>query len=216
MAKCKRCETGEECSFEHGRPTGYKYHGCRCDPCRSAMTTERKGQRSCRACASGQSHEFMHGRNGYDYHGCRCDICLGAMAARNLRRYYKNPELHLERMHGYYLRNRTRKIEYARDYELANVDFVRERKRERYIRTRGDVLDRCRVYRNSPAGQRTKDRKRAKQDRIPKPNHGHPWTEAETWFALRDDLTVVEIAYQLGRSYQAVTSRRINQRKLAA
>lgn len=59
----------------------------------------------------------------------------------------------------------------------------------------------------------------AKKREIPCPNNRSRWTPGELKVVARDDITITEMCYMLGRSYKAVTVRREilrrEQRKLA-
>lgn len=213
--KCKRCQRGEPHDFKHGR-SGYSYHACRCELCRTYMTVRRQGWRACRQCSDGVAHAFAHGRNGYDYHGCRCDECLSAMSARKRRRYNQNPELVLSACHRYYIRNRSKVSERVWKWQQDNSEHIRDQKAARYRANRRRVLDKCAEYRSSQSGLETQRRQADKRNRIPTPSHGRPWTSGEKELAIRTDLSVIEIAYMTGRSYQAITAQRVKLRRESA
>lgn len=88
--------------WEHGTVTGYKNHGCRCDPCRVAAMAYEK-QRVVGTCArcggpTVSKYEATHCRSCRDaiveaqhgtearYRRCRCDECRSAAATARRRR----------------------------------------------------------------------------------------------------------------------------------
>ena len=64
------------------------------------------------------------------------------------------------------------------------------------------------AYRLTPGGQATKRREAAKLAELPAPRGGIPWEAIEDALVCRGDLTLFEMAEQLGRSYRAVAQRR--------
>ena len=77
-------------------------------------------------------------------------------------------------------RNPLKARESIRDWRERNLDYARRQGRKNY--------------------QRLRD--------IPAPNSGKSWTPAEDATVLRDDITLIEMAYMLGRSVGAVHARR--------
>lgn len=73
--------------MNHGTTTGYRYHRCRCDECRTAHAAEcsrwRQEQRR-----RGVPADVPHGyESTYNNYGCRCDECVEAKSYYNQRRY---------------------------------------------------------------------------------------------------------------------------------
>jgi hypothetical protein len=57
---------------QHGTISGYQYHGCRCDECRTAM---RAAKRKWVASVKGTEPREHGTLTGYVNHYCRCDLC---------------------------------------------------------------------------------------------------------------------------------------------
>lgn len=76
-------------TWQHGKSSGYRIHGCHCDDCRSAHAG---AQKSFRAKRYEQRVELWgrlyhpdapHGtKGGYTNYGCRCTGCSLAMRRR--------------------------------------------------------------------------------------------------------------------------------------
>jgi hypothetical protein len=93
---------------------------------------------------------------------------------------------------------------YTRAYRERNPEKLRKQSREHYWANREQILAR--------------DRERFRKWRellktIPVPRNGELWTPAEESIVMRDDITLIEICYLLGRSYGAVTGRRLELRR---
>lgn len=154
------------------------------------------------------------------------------------RRYYeRHHERIKERQRKFREENRERLREEARErarvYREQNRDKVNERNR-RYMR-RPEVRERTRVARQvwlerNYEDQRAKERIRTREKRkdpaerlrhsqqarqrdaklakIPAPRRGAPWTAEELACIQREDITVVQMCYMLGRSASEVHYRR--------
>lgn len=60
---------------DHGSPSTYSYHGCRCDACRAAWAADCRQRRLYRT-ASDLPPGVKHGLpNTYTNYGCRCPPC---------------------------------------------------------------------------------------------------------------------------------------------
>lgn len=101
--------------------------------------------------------------------------------------------------------------EAKREYRIMNADEINSQTRKRYhdnnIQQRERAANyRCRNrdYKNSADIQR----RRAKAAEIPTPRAWTRWSAAEDATVKRDDVTLTEICYMLGRSYWAVMTRR--------
>lgn len=71
-------------TLDHGNPSTYFNHKCRCEPCKKAASEYRKAQKA-RGLPEGDKR---HGTtNGYFGWGCRCDLCKAAMSE-----YVRTPE----------------------------------------------------------------------------------------------------------------------------
>lgn len=68
---------------------------------------------------------------------------------------------------------------------------------------------RCEDCRTGEARRvRDRDAQRSTQTQAGATKRGQQWTGPEMELAMREDLTIVEIAARLGRSYKAVVARR--------
>ena len=69
----------------HGTPSGFRFHGCKCEGCRKAnalaMQASRKYRRAHGICAFG-SHPSRPGKS-------TCTKCGAAQSAKQMVRYYK-------------------------------------------------------------------------------------------------------------------------------
>lgn len=92
----------------------------------------------------------------------------------------------------------------------------RQRKREEGRRRRENPESAAQLYeyqaqwceRNRDYVRRQAVKQRQRYDEIPGPRDGSQWTPAETAIAMRDDLTLTEMCYMLGRSYNSVSNHR--------
>ena len=74
---------------DHGTPSTYKNHGCRCGACRRAHADHQWNLRRTHlaALAAGRAPGLRHGSpNTYTNHGCRCAACTQANT-EYMRRY---------------------------------------------------------------------------------------------------------------------------------
>lgn len=151
---------------------------------------------ACARCRDGISHEFKHGlRSGYQNHHCRCDACIEASRDYQARYREANPD----RVRANYTRWREANSDsgraYHHEYYLANRESEMERHRE-YYRANREYLRR--LGKKFAAGRAS----------IPGPNNGSRWTPDDDATVSRNDLSLTEICYILGRSYPAVRGRR--------
>lgn len=67
---------------QHGTPSGYNYHGCRCSNCVDAIRTYTREYRDRKR--SEPTPDHVHGTwNGYRTYGCRCERCRALMDEKN-------------------------------------------------------------------------------------------------------------------------------------
>jgi hypothetical protein len=184
----------------------------------------------CKSCAAGIEHEFTHGASGYDHHGCRCNVCRDVKGKYNRDRYDRNREARRKYNRDYRERNREAIREWHRDYRDRNREAERERWRGYYARNRDAILEQQRDYysynRDAILEQRRayqdenreyvirqvkKARQRLKS--IPGPHNGSRWTPTDDAIVCQGDITLVQMCYLLGRSYQAVSLRRTTLRR---
>jgi hypothetical protein len=104
-------------------------------------------------------------------------------------------EVKREQSRDYRERNREARREYNRDYYDRNRDTMCEQKRDYYDENREYHL-------------RQGKKRRQRLGSIPSPRNYSRWTPADDAIACRDGITMVEMCYLLGRSYQAVHNRR--------
>lgn len=135
--------------------------------------------------------------SGYSYHGCRCIACKESESAR-ARRKWGNPAY------------RAAAAARAREWALANPEraaATARRRRERNL-SHFREMDRTRYERNKKSRQAQSRRTSEKRRRIPQYRRG-AWSHAEDKFLLASpEMTDVERAYALGRSYQSVHAHR--------
>lgn len=152
-------------------------------------------------------HEKMlcgHGKRGaYQYHGCRCDECTAGNNARSKvwrdrnrekanasqrRRWAKNPDY----FHAKSRRFREKHPEAAHRrfvrWKTENVDYYRKRHRDSSRKRRT-------LTRNQPGLVTGR------------------YNSTEDAIVMRDDLSLMQIAFMLGRTYRSVSSRRHSLRK---
>jgi len=193
-----------------------------------------RSDRKCAQCLGGVvDHGFKHGKSGYDYHNCRCDVCRSAKSAivvrRHKARYQSDPE--------YARRHRQYHSEYKKRVRERDGDAVRAKDRRKYAelmtrpgarqqereRRRASAARNPRRHRNTTAAAEVNRRWRAANkeylrstrrardaalSRVPSPNAGRPWSSQEDALVMRDDITLVEMAYLVGRSASAVIQHR--------
>lgn len=212
--RCKKCNANLPHEFKHGT-SGYNYHGCRCDTCREAVAVIKRRFR--------------------ERHPDR-------VREDNRRRYWQQPEVRRAGVRAWYQENKERVREYNEEYRRNNLDRLRERDREDYhLNRKGrqreyreanaekiseygrDYYERNRKHlldlereRRGHLKDYLKRRAAVNYQRlveeIPAPRGGEPWSATEDSIALRDDVSLIEICYMLGRSYGAVRSRRVRLR----
>lgn len=131
------------------------------------------------------------GRSGYGRYGCRCDECVDAQRkAKALDRECMRADP----------RRRKHFRDYKRAYDRANPD-------SRY-RDRPDQITYYRDHYHSAAGVALRQRKEGRRQKVPLQNSDKRWTPEEDAVCLRDGVTLLEICFMLGRSYDAVRRRR--------
>ncbi len=175
----------------------------------------------CTPCADGIPHNFAHGNSGYTYHSCRCDLCEAGYrdkrerhreAARQKRQ--GDPEAARQVSREYYRLNKKQILKKNREHRRAHREKYLQDQRARTALMSKEDRERRRAQnrdyheRNSGyiADRRSKYCERLK--RIPAPRNGSRWTAAEDSIVLRDEVSIIEQAYMLGRSYRAVAARR--------
>jgi hypothetical protein len=120
----------------HGKPSGYTYHGCRCDACRGAAVAANREWRAKNPNRNRglEPGDARHGTlNGYTYHGCRCDACRGAAAAHKRERRAADPIRAREYDRNYARRPGVaeRRAEASRLWRAENSQYLRNYERER-------------------------------------------------------------------------------------
>lgn len=165
---------------EHGR-TGYVHHRCRCDVCRAANSEYARVLRQKRRDLPPE--RIPHGINGSVNYGCRCDICTSALSVRN-KRYAALPIQ--GEAHGTWANYR----------KGCRCDPCAELARE---------------HSRKPTSRRAQGRlaRRRNEESIPRAaNRGKLWTSAEIETAMRSDLSLRALARVLGRTVDAVRTKR--------
>lgn len=220
---CTKCPNGIPHTFKHGR-NGYTRHSCRCDVCesdyRQFLGECRNRPRRCPTCAGGQQHSFKHGLWGYEHHGCRCEVCV---AAHDLTRRVRGPRAMQHGYRGYTIHSC--RCDVCRDAYVTtrrrNREYIRSRSEERNARARHRRAIRTDEEKARERKRQRESRRRTREyisardaryvarlKQIPGPRNGTRWTPAEDSILNREDLTVVEQCFMLGRSYSAVLKRR--------
>ncbi len=137
----------------------------------------------------------------------------------NREYYQRNRERILEQARSYYGHNRESIIERQYNYGRRHREQKREYDREYFQQNRDRITHRMCQYsygyqqRNSDYLKRRRARNYLSRKKIPTPRKYARWTLAEDVIVMRDDITVLEICYMLGRSYAAISSRRKQLRK---
>lgn len=83
--KCKTCASGVAHTFTHDL-TGYTFHGCRCDDCKTAMSEYQRKRRQ-KVKEGWKPDTFVHGLSGYTNYRCQCEICLEAKRLDSQSKY---------------------------------------------------------------------------------------------------------------------------------
>jgi hypothetical protein len=115
---------------------------------------------------------------------------------------------------AYYQRQRERELERNRErcrkYREHNREQVAEQKRCYQERNRDRIADYHRDYRerNRDYMARRQQRTCLRRKAIPAPRNETRWTPAEDAIATRNDISITEMCYMVGRSYGAVSARR--------
>lgn len=169
----------------HGGEWAYR-GGCRCDACRAAhATTLARNQASRVARRSAPKAGVDHGPGGYS-EGCRCERCR--LAERERRRANR----------------RTRDRERSAQRRAAGVENLKTHGTAGY--KLGCRCEQC----SSPGIDALRREYRERQDVsvAGAARRGFQWTGPELEIAARRDLSTIEVARALGRTYAAVRSAR--------
>ena len=146
-------------------------------------------------------HEFPHGIGAYRFHKCRCDVCREAQRETYVRyeeRIAQDPvrlAARRARLRSAYSKNAERNREYARKWDAKNREKSRNRHALYNVQNRDYI------------GSKGKQRYEARKQSVDVKRSGR-WSVAEDAIATRNDLTVLEIAILLQRSYMSVSKRR--------
>lgn len=135
-------------------------------------------RRRCKRCEDGVAHEWTHGTAT----GFMYHGCRCEQCKRRMR----------EDSVASYWKNRERELENKRRYRQRNLEVCRQRERAK---------------RNKPETRATVARRKAKLSRVPVTRTGR-WMPHEEVLVLRDDLTILELAYRLERSPSSVQGKR--------
>lgn len=149
--------------------------------------------RKCLRCAAGIAHTFRHGITGYGYHRCRCAECSAASRAETCKWRRSNPQRH---------------------HDHARTAYERVRNNPELVRQAGDRVRKW-ESRNPESLVAIKSRTAEKRSRARVTRRGN-WTSAEDSVVSRTDITLLEMAYMTGRSYNSIAIRRSRMRRLAA
>lgn len=137
----------------------------------------------CLRCRDGVAHDFAHGQSGYTYHRCRCAACRRAAAGTRRAWRLADPEnatADVRTSYEYRQRNLAKRKAQQRQYHAQNAPYRRGEMRKYHRRLKAAV---------------------------PSPRTG-AYTRAEDAVAVRDDISLMEIAFLLRRSYHSVRHRR--------
>lgn len=118
-----------------------------------------------------------------------------------------------ERMKSYYARTKETRRDYGRAYRLANRDKLILADRAKYQANRDRALARQREWylQNKTRQAETTERNRRRMlndTRAVAHRAGLPWEEWEDAEILEKATTIRDLAFRLGRSYEAVRGRR--------
>lgn len=128
--------------------------------------------------------------------------------------------------------NRDKLATYMASYREKNKDQLRTKRLKYYAENASEMLTRARIYREANPERvaatnralreefidyyRKRSRDNMRRIRSATPSHHgrhRRWSKDEDAVVLRDDITVVEMAFVLNRSYQSVCHRRMALRK---
>lgn len=167
----------------HGTPSMYN-SGCRCDDCRAANAERIRGLRARRRerLKTGEA-EIEHGLSAYNNWGCRCEVCTLANS-QACREYWRNGAERLK----------------------ARGAAYREAHQERIKKMQQEWRDEHREHVRESNNQRLRDYQRETIDQAAK--HYQEWTSAELEVISRTDISVKEMAFLLGRTWNAVQKQR--------
>lgn len=132
----------------------------------------------CKRCAAGIPHDFSHDA----YNGYRYHGC----------RCQTCSDAHRAICRERYWKTRDRQLELKREHRSKNIERYRTREQ---------------VKRSTPEALATRMRRDTRMKAIPVTRQRY-WTEIECQIVLRSDITVIEMAYILQRSYRSVVAKR--------
>lgn len=194
MAKCVRCAAGVEHEFKHGSSSGYGYHDCRCEKCQEYRRELKRRQyaadpkRSNERCA--------------EYRNANRDKVRVAK-----RKYYEANRGYIIHRSTLYQQENSEKVKRQRqEYRTNNPEKLRERNSAWHAQHPGYRTAYARLYREENPEYARLSRRVATVDVTPR--HGARWTPEEDAVLALDDVTYLEMAYLLGRTLAAVSTRR--------
>lgn len=195
----------------HGTVNTYTRHGCRCEACCAAKSRYRRQRHSTaesKMCECGvEFHRLVgEGEKAWRAHVCCSKACAGRIGTNS----------HWVKEAGAV---GTRTL-LARTCKFCGAFLPGDAfRRDSRYGIRSFACDLCRGRRTvagwsqekwEAARSRRKEemRQRARRTRATARRGGYEWTGPELEIAARDDLTVMEMALMLGRSYNAVIKKR--------
>ena len=128
---------------------------------------------------------------------------------------YTDPVVRREHNRKYREENREKVAEYGRKYREENREKVIEYNRKYREANREEVAEKKRRYyeANHDYVTATARRHRSHMSELNKDAKARAWSMAETELVMRTDLSLIEIASLLGRTYRSVIGRRELERK---
>lgn len=187
MTTCRKCAEGTPHSFEHGTVSGYGYHQCPCDLCVDAWND--------------YQHKWLAARPGYKARQ------QALWRARNLERRRKWDREYARKYRSDPV-NRARVRQIQRESHQRNREARNAKNRElhsrRQYKTPDQVREESARYRKT---QKYRDQA-ARRASIPGPRNREPWTAEDDAVVIRDDISVREMCFLLGRTYNQVETRR--------
>lgn len=213
MSRCRKCAEGIYHSFEHGQSNSYEYHGCRCKDCSLAESERARQYRISNAdyVREGKRRYYEKNRREILEHMREYRTANREQILETKNRHYDtNRDRINKKRRKDYLSNRKVILARNRKYHAANREKIKHQHANYYAINREACRNQHRKYRlahpSYHVGQDRKKRERRKS--IPAPRHKSPWTAADDVIILRNDISYIEMAYLLGRTYKAVDKRR--------
>lgn len=220
-------------TFVHGA-SAYTNHKCRCDVCKLGKSKQNREYRELnrekllRDAKRRREENPEYMRRYREEHKDEIRQKTQYWRKRNLekvrqqhqRSYDKHRDKRIAKTKEWYENNRAKAALYHKKRNAKDDgEASRVRSRQWYEENRARAAAYHRALRETPEGQAAARRRSAqfahRVSAIPSDRNGEPWTLAEFAIVKRDDLSVIEMAAILHRSYGSVSGARASLKKPA-